>query len=131
MTLCARLEWELSQLVQQERQEFMADLGLKSLSRDRLIQSLVRDTLGRISFFTCGPPEVRSYSVAAGTTAVMAAGKIHTDLARGFIRAEVINYTDLDKCGSEREAKRQNRYRLEGKEYVIQDGDILLIRFNV
>jgi hypothetical protein len=129
--LSAKLELELSQLEAEERDAFMAELGLESLSRDRLLAALTRGTMGQITFFTVGPKEVRGWPVHAGATALEAAGKIHTDLARGFIRAEVIHYEDLLRCGSEREAKKQGLYRLEGKEHIIQDGDVVLIRFNV
>ncbi|MBI3468276.1 MAG: redox-regulated ATPase YchF [Planctomycetes bacterium] len=131
LALAAKLELELSQLDGQERQSFMTDLGLESLSRDRLVLALTRGTMGQITFFTVGPKEVRGWPLAAGATAVEAAGRIHTDLAHGFIRAEVIHYDDLIRCGSEREAKKHGLYRLEGKEYVVQDGDVMLIRFNV
>jgi hypothetical protein len=129
--LCASLELELSQLEPDERAGFMAELGLQSLSRDRLLTTLTRGTMGQITFFTVGPKEVRGWPLEAGAMALEAAGTIHTDLARGFIRAEVIHYDDLVRCGSEREAKKHGLYRLEGKEYVVQDGDVVLIRFNV
>ena len=129
--LSAKLELELNQLDAQERQSFMAELGLDSLSRDRLLEALTRGTMGQITFFTAGPKEVRGWPLHSGANAVEAAGKIHTDLARGFIRAEVIHYDDLIRCGSEREAKKHGLYRLEGKEYVVQDGDVMLIRFSV
>ncbi len=109
----------------------MADLGLESLSRGRLLGALTRGTMGQITFFTAGPKEVRGWPLSDGATAVDAAGKIHTDLARGFIRAEVIHYDDLIRCGSEREAKKHGLYRLEGKEYIVKDGDVIVIRFSV
>jgi ribosome-binding ATPase YchF (GTP1/OBG family) len=131
LALCASLELEISQLADEDRQAFMADLGLESLSRGRLLGALTRGTMGQITFFTAGPKEVRGWPLNGGATAVDAAGKIHTDLARGFIRAEVIHYDDLIRCGSEREAKKHGLYRLEGKEYIVKDGDVIVIRFSV
>jgi hypothetical protein len=131
LALCASLELEIAQLADEDRQAFMADLGLESLSRGRLLAALTRGTMGQITFFTAGPKEVRGWPLTGGATAVDAAGKIHTDLARGFIRAEVIHYDDLIRCGSEREAKKHGLYRLEGKEYIVKDGDVIVIRFSV
>jgi hypothetical protein len=129
--LAAKLELELQQLDAAERASFMADLGIQELARDHLLTELARGTMGQITFLTAGPKEVRGWPVHVGASAVEAAGKIHTDLARGFIRAEVIHYDDLVRAGSEKEAKRHNLYRLEGKDYVVKDGDVLLIRFSV
>jgi GTP-binding protein YchF len=131
LALPASLELEVAQLAPEERQAFMAELGLDSLAREPLLGSLTRGTMGQITFFTAGPKEVRGWPLEAGANAVDAAGKIHTDLARGFIRAEVIHYDDLVKHGSEREAKKHGVYRLEGKEYVVKDGDVMVIRFSV
>jgi GTP-binding protein YchF len=131
LALPAELELEVTQLAPSERDAFMAELGLKSLSRDELLVSLTRGTMGQITFFTAGPKEVRGWPLSAGDNAVEAASKIHTDLARGFIRAEVVYYDDLVKYGSEREAKKHGVYRLEGKEYIVKDGDVIVIRFSV
>jgi hypothetical protein len=131
MALPVELELEVSQLAPEEREGFMAELGLEAMSRDHLLTSLTRGTMGQITFFTAGPKEVRGWPLHSGATAVEAAGKIHTDLARGFIRAEVIHYDDLIKLGSEREAKKHGVYRLEGKEYIVKDGDVIVIRFSV
>jgi hypothetical protein len=131
MALPAELELEVAQLAPEERQSFMTELGLESLSRESLLTSLTRGTMGQITFFTVGPKEVHGWPLTSGANAVEAAGKIHTDLARGFIRAEVIHYDDLVKYGSEREAKKHGVYRLEGKEYIVKDGDVILIRFSV
>lgn len=131
IALPAELELEVAQLAPEERQSFMSELGLESLSRESLLSSLTRGTMGQITFFTAGPKEVRGWPLHSGANAVDAAGKIHTDLARGFIRAEVIHYDDLVKHGSEREAKKHGVYRLEGKEYVVKDGDVMVIRFSV
>jgi ribosome-binding ATPase YchF (GTP1/OBG family) len=131
MGLPAQLELEVAQLAPEERNSFMTELGLETLSRESLLNSLTRGTMGQITFFTAGPKEVRGWPLNSGATAVDAAGKIHTDLARGFIRAEVIHYDDLVKYGSEREAKKHGVYRLEGKEYIVKDGDVMVIRFSV
>jgi hypothetical protein len=125
------LELEVSHLAPEERTTFMSELGLEAMSRDHLLTALTRGTMGQITFFTAGPKEVRGWPLHSGDSAVEAAGKIHTDLARGFIRAEVIHYDDLIRCGSEREAKKHGVYRLEGKEYVVKDGDVIVIRFSV
>jgi ribosome-binding ATPase YchF (GTP1/OBG family) len=127
----AELELEVCQLAPDEQQSFMADLGLEALSREHLLLSLTRGTMGQITFFTAGPKEVRGWPLHSGANAVEAAGKIHTDLARGFIRAEVVHYDDLIKYGSEAAAKKHGVYRLEGKEYVVKDGDVIVIRFSV
>ena len=125
------LELEVCQLTPDEQKAFMADLGLESLSREHLLTLLTRGTMGQITFFTAGPKEVRGWPLHSGANAVEAAGKIHTDLARGFIRAEVVHYDDLIKYGSEAAAKKHGVYRLEGKEYVVKDGDQIVIRFSV
>lgn len=129
--LSARLELELNELSPDDRAAFMADLGVNELARDHLLTGLSRGTMGQISFLTAGPKEVRGWPVRAGANAVEAAGKIHSDLARGFIRAEVVHFDDLVRVGSEKEAKKHNLYRLEGKDYIVKDGDVLLIRFSV
>jgi hypothetical protein len=130
LAFCAKIEQELEELEDEERAEFLADLGIVSLARDRLIRRSY-EMLGLISFLTVGPDEVRAWTIRGGESALDAAGTIHTDLARGFIRAEVFNYEDLHELGSEREVKAKGRHRLEGRDYVVRDGDILNIRFNV
>jgi len=124
-------EMELAQLDNQaEIKMFMDEMGIKESARDRLTK-FAYEMLGYISFFTVGSDEVRAWSVRRGDTAVQAAGAIHTDLMRGFIRAECFGYHDLVKAGSEKAVKNNGVFRLEGKEYIVQDGDILSIRFNV
>ena len=105
----------------------MADLGVTELGRDRIIRSAY-DAVGIITFFTAGEPEVRGWNLERGATAVEAAGKIHTDLAKGFIRAEVTAFDDLHAAGSLKEAKAKHLQRLEGKEYIVKDGDIIYFR---
>jgi ribosome-binding ATPase YchF (GTP1/OBG family) len=129
--LCGKLEMELLDLTPEEAVEYRRDLGLaEETGLDRTIR-LSYALLGLISFFTAGPDECRAWTVEAGATAPRAAGKIHSDLERGFIRAEVIRYEDLVAAGSEAEAKRRGLLRTEGKSYVVQDGDVLHILFNV
>jgi GTP-binding protein YchF len=129
--LCGRLEMELLDLTPEEATEYRRELGLEEeTGLDRTIR-LSYALLGLISFFTVGPDECRAWTVEAGATAPRAAGKIHSDLERGFIRAEVIRYEDLVAAGSEAEAKKRGVMRTEGKTYVVQDGDVLHILFNV
>lgn len=129
--LCGKLEMELLDLSAEEATEYRRDLGLgDETGLDRAIR-LSYQLLGLISFLTAGPDECRAWTVAAGATAPRAAGKIHSDLERGFIRAEVIRYEDLVAAGSEGEAKKRGLLRTEGKTYVVQDGDVLNILFNV
>jgi GTP-binding protein YchF len=128
--LSADIEQELGELDSAERQAFMEDLGIQEPASHRLSRSAF-DCLGLISFFTCGPGEVRAWSVTAGATAPQAAGKIHSDLERGFIRAETISYDALVAAGSEKAAKEAKLYKLNGKDYVVKDGDVIEIRFNV
>jgi ribosome-binding ATPase YchF (GTP1/OBG family) len=125
-----RLELELSQMTAEDRRTFEEEMGLKPVDRDRLIRTMM-DVSGQMMFFTAGEKEVRTWMLRAGGTAVEAAGSIHTDLARGFIRAEVMTVGDLVRLGSEREVKAQHLMRQEPKDYVIKDDDILLIRFSV
>jgi len=127
---CAKLEAEIAELSPEEKADFLADLGLQSNGLDRLI-SAGYHLLGLISFLTAGPKEVRAWTVRANSKAPQAAGKIHSDLERGFIRAEVVAFDDLMKAGSYTTAKEQGTVRVEGKEYIVKDGDVLLIRFNV
>ena len=128
--LSAPIEAELAGLAEDERREFMGDLGITEPALDRFIRSAYAG-LGLISFLTAGPDECRAWSVREGATAPEAAGRIHSDLQRGFIRAEVIAYADLEKHGDEKAAKAAGVYRLEGKEYVVRDGDVMEIRFSV
>ncbi|MEA1935528.1 MAG: DUF933 domain-containing protein [Thermodesulfobacteriota bacterium] len=125
-----RFETELSRLNGEEAKIFMEDMGIKKSVRDRLSQFAYR-TLGYVSFFTVGEDEVRAWSIHGGDTAVSAAGAIHSDLARGFIRAECFTYDELIECGSEKEVRANGRFRLEGKDYIVRDGDVLSIRFSV
>src|SRR5262249_23365654 len=120
----AKLELELSQLDPEERRAFMEDLGLADFGRDRIIRKAY-DAVGIITFFTAGHPQVRGWTLERGGNAVDAAGKVHTDLAKGFIRAEVTAFDDLARLGSVKEVKAKNLQRLEGKDYVVKDGDIV------
>jgi len=130
ITLCGKLEMELAQLEDSAAQEFRAEFGLKESGLERTIK-LSYELSGLISFFTVASNEVRAWSITKGTTALKAAGKIHTDMEKGFIRAEGISYDYLIKCGSIAEARKQGRLRLEGKDYIIQDGDVITFLFNV
>jgi len=124
-------EMELSRLTDNKEVEiFMKDMGIRESARDRLTR-LAYEILGYLSFFTVGSDEVRAWNIYKGMTAVEAAGIIHTDLAHGFIRAECFSYDDLMECGSERKIREKGLFRLEGKDYIVRDGDILAIRFNV
>ena len=130
LVIDAKLELELAQMAPDERAAFMADLGLTEFGHDRIIRRAY-DAVGIITFFTAGEPEVRGWNVERGGTAVDAAGKIHTDLARGFIRAEVTAFDDLHQLGSMKEVKAKGLQRLEGKEYIVKDGDIMFFRSSV
>jgi len=130
MFVRGRIEAEIAELDEADRSEFLADMGVEESARDRLIRTSLR-ALGMGNFFTVGEDEVKAWPLAPGDTALDAAGSIHTDLARGFIRAEVVHFNDLRELGTMKEAKAQNKLRLEGKDYVVQDGDILNIRFSV
>jgi ribosome-binding ATPase len=123
----AKLELELTQLNADERALFMADLGVSELAHDRIIRKAYH-AVGIITFFTAGDPEVRGWNLERDATAVEAAGKIHTDLAKGFIRAEVTAFDELHQAGSLKEAKVKHLVRLEGKEYIVKDGDIIYFR---
>lgn len=125
-----RLEVEMMQMAAEERQAFLEEMGLSLADKDTLIRAMM-DVSGQMMFFTAGEKEVRTWMLRAGGTAVEAAGGIHTDLARGFIRAEVMTVSDLVRLGSEREVKAQHLFRQEPKDYVVKDDDILLIRFSV
>lgn len=130
MVICAKIEEEIAQLDDEEKQEFLNELGLSESGLDRLIKASYK-LLGLISYLTAGSPEVRAWTIVKGTKAPQAAGKIHTDFERGFIRAEIVAYNDLMQCGSYVAAKEKGLVRSEGKEYVMQDGDVTLFRFNV
>ena len=128
--VCASIEAEIAQLGDDERAMFLEDLGIKEAGLDRLIKESY-SLLGLCSFLTAGPKEVRAWTIKKGTKAPQAAGKIHSDFERGFIRAEVISYDDLMACGSMNAAKEKGLIRSEGKDYVMRDGDIVVFRFNV
>ena len=128
--ICARIEEEIAQLPESERQEYLTALGLSESGLNRLIKASYK-LLGLISFLTAGPQEVRAWTIFRGSKAPQAAGKIHSDFERGFIRAEIVAYDDLMACGSSNAAKEKGLVRSEGKDYVMQDGDVTLFRFNV
>jgi hypothetical protein len=128
--VCAKLEAEIAQLEPAEAAAFRADLGLHEPALDRVIHATY-ELLGLISFFTVGEDEVRAWPVRNGSSAWIAAGKIHSDIQRGFIRAEAIHYEEFMRCGTMAAAKAQGVLRLEGKEYRVRDGDILHFRFSV
>jgi len=128
--LSAKIEAEIAQLAPAERAEFLADLGITSPARDRLIKACY-ERLNLVSFFTVVSDECRAWTIPAGTPAIEAAGKIHSDMARGFIRAETVAYDDLRAAGDMKAAKAAGKVRLEGKTYVVQDGDVINFRFNV
>ena len=128
--VCAEIEAEISELDDDEKKMFLEDLGLKESGLEKLIKASYK-LLGLISYLTAGEPEVRAWTITEGTKAPQAAGKIHSDFERGFIRAEVVSYDDLIACGSHTAAKDKGLIRLEGKDYVLKDGDIMLFRFNV
>jgi len=130
LPICAKLEEEITELTPDEKLLFLSDLGMEESGLDRLVAEAY-DLLGLISYLTAGQPEVRAWTITKGTKAPQAAGKIHSDFERGFIRAEVIAYDELMKHGSIAAAKEKGLVRSEGKEYVMQDGDIGLFRFNV
>ena len=128
--ICGRMEEEIADLTAEEKLMFLADVGLQESGLDRLIKASYA-LLGLISYLTAGKPEVRAWTIKKGTKAPQAAGKIHSDFERGFIRAEIVSFDDLMACGSIAAAKEKGLYRSEGKEYVFQDGDVVLFRFNV
>ena len=128
--VCAQIEEEISQLDDDEKAEYLEALGIKESGLDKLIRASY-DLLGLLSYLTSGEDETRAWTIKKGTKAPQAAGKIHTDFERGFIRAEVVSYDNLIACGSMAAAKEKGLVRSEGKEYVMNDGDIVLFRFNV
>jgi GTP-binding protein YchF len=130
LVLCGKIEAEIAELSADEKLEFLNDLGLEQSGLDRLIRSAYT-LLGLYTYFTAGVKEVRAWTVTKGSRAPAAAGVIHTDFEKGFIRAEVTAYDDYVSCGGESGAKEKGRLRLEGKEYVVQDGDVMHFRFNV
>ena len=128
--ICAQIEQEMAELEDDEKAMFLEELGLKESGLEKLIRASYK-LLGLISFLTSGEDETRAWTIKNGTKAPQAAGKIHTDFERGFIRAEVVAYQDLMACGSMVAAKEKGLVRLEGKDYVVKDGDIIVFRFNV
>ncbi|MBO5897276.1 MAG: redox-regulated ATPase YchF [Clostridia bacterium] len=130
LPICAELEAQIAELDKEEKEMFLAELGIKTGGLDLLIERSY-DLLGLMSYLTAGQPEVRAWTIKKGTKAPQAAGKIHSDFERGFIRAEVVSFDVLMECGSMAVAKEKGLVRSEGKEYVMQDGDIVLFRFNV
>lgn len=130
LPICAQMEAEISDMSAEDKEMFLGELGLKESGLNRIIKEGY-SLLGLISYLTAGQPEVRAWTIKKGTKAPQAAGKIHTDFEKGFIRAEVISFDDLMECGTMAAAKEKGLVRLEGKEYVMQDGDIVLFRFNV
>ena len=130
IAICAGIEAEIAELSDDEKAMFLEELGIAESGLDRLIKKSY-SLLGLISYLTAGPKEVRAWTIVKGTKAPQAAGKIHSDFERGFIRAEIVSFDDMMKCGSVNAAKERGLMRSEGKEYVIADGDIVLFRFNV
>ena len=128
--ICAKIESEIALLEDDDRALFLADLGMAEPGLDRVIREAYR-LLGLITFLTAGKKECRAWTVRQGSTAPQAAGVIHTDFERGFIRAEVMSYADLERLGSEQAVKDSGLYRIEGKEYIVKDGDVMYFRFNV
>lgn len=128
--ICAQIEQEIAELEDDEKKMFLEDLGLTESGLEKLVRASYR-LLGLMSFLTSGEDETRAWTIRIGTRAPQAAGKIHSDFERGFIKAEVVNYQDLLSCGSYAGAREKGLVRMEGKEYVVQDGDVILFRFNV
>ncbi|MCK4386022.1 MAG: DUF933 domain-containing protein, partial [candidate division Zixibacteria bacterium] len=129
-SVCGKLEMELSQLEEKDRKAFMDDLGIEELAVNRVINSSY-ELLDLISFFTANENEVRAWTIPSGTKAIKAAGTVHSDMERGFIKAEVIGFDKLWELGSIHKAKEKGVLRLEGKDHVVQDGDVIFFRFNV
>ena len=128
--ICAQIEQEIAELDEDEKKMFLEDLGLTESGLEKLIAASYR-ILGLISYLTAGETETRAWTIKVGTKAPQAAGKIHSDFERGFIKAEVVNYQDLLDCGSYNAAREKGLGRMEGKDYVVKDGDVVLFRFNV
>ena len=130
IAISARVESEIAELDEEEAKEYLETIGLEESGLDRLIKAAFK-LLGLLTFLTAGPDEVRAWTIRNGTVAPKAAGKIHSDIERGFIRAEIVNYDDLIAAGSTAAAREKGKVRLEGKDYVMQDGDVTYFRFNV
>ena len=130
VAICNKLESEIAELADEEKVEFLQDLGMEEPGLDRVIRAGY-ELLGLQTYFTAGPKEARAWTVRRGATAPNAAGVIHTDFEKGFIRAEVIAYEDYISGNGEAGAKEAGKWRLEGKEYIVQDGDVVHFRFNV
>jgi len=130
IVVSAKIEAEISELDDEEKKSFLNDLGLSESGLDKLISASYK-LLGLISFLTAGPKETRAWTIKKGTKAPQAAGKIHSDMEKGFIRAEIVSYDDLIECGGYPQAREKGLVRLEGKDYVMQDGDVVVFRFNV
>jgi ribosome-binding ATPase YchF (GTP1/OBG family) len=128
--MCAKLEMEIAQLPSDERQTFLDEYGIEEAVRERILRASF-DLLGLLAFFTASDREARAWTLPRGATALDAAGTVHSDMARGFIRAEVIDCEELLALGSYPEARAQGKLRLEGKDYIVADGEVLLIRFNI
>ncbi len=128
--ICAQIEQEIAELDDDEKKMFLEDLGIEESGLEKLIKASYR-LLGLMSFLTSGEDETRAWTIKLGTKAPQAAGKIHTDFERGFIKAEVVNYKELLECGSYAGAREKGLVRMEGKEYIVKDGDVILFRFNV
>ena len=130
LPICAKFEAEMAELPEEDREMFMEELGMTEGGLSRLIKCSYA-LLGLISFLTCGADECRAWTIRRGTKAPQAAGKIHSDIERGFIRAEIVAFDDLKSCGNMAAAKEKGLVRAEGKDYVMQDGDVTYFRFNV
>ncbi|MDZ7715227.1 MAG: DUF933 domain-containing protein [Balneolaceae bacterium] len=130
VTFCAKIEEEIAQLDEDEKQMFLEELGIESGGLDRLIKAAYRE-LGLITYFTAGPKESRAWTIKKGAKAPEAAGVIHTDFERGFIRAETVAFETYAELGSEKAVKDAGKMRQEGKDYIVQDGDVMLFKFNV
>lgn len=130
ITICGKIESEIAELEEDEKEMFLEELGLDQSGLDRLVKASY-ELLGLMSFLTAGPKESRAWTIKKGSKAPEAAGKIHTDMEKGFIRAEIVSFEDLDNAGSMIKAKEQGLVRLEGKEYIMKDGDVVIFRFNV
>ena len=130
LPICARIEEEITDMSSEDKLLFLEEMGLHESGLDRLIKKSY-DLLGLISYLTAGKQEVRAWTITKGTKAPQAAGKIHSDFEKGFIRAEIVSFDELMACGSMAAAKEKGLVRSEGKDYVMQDGDVVLFRFNV
>jgi hypothetical protein len=130
ISICAKLEYELSQLDADSKAAFMAEMGIRESEKSKFVKSCY-SAMGQVSFLTMVSDELRAWPIQRGTSALEAAGRVHTDIKRGFIRAETFNFDDLKKLGSEKAVKAAGKIRLEGKDYIVQDGDIINFRFNV